>query len=294
MRLLIFSLGLKGFLASQAMAKILGAHSIHCVIGQDKNVVDDYNSQLASYCQQQRIAYSQRKDEDCSRLDYDFAIAIGWRWMIEGVPSHKLIIFHDSLLPKYRGFAPLVNALIKKEKITGVTALFGADQYDRGHILMQRSMPLFYPTTIGNEITRISTVYAELAVELVTKIRDGELALAGYPQDENQASYSLWRDDGDYRIDWGQSAEDVDHFVRCVGIPYQGASARLDDIFVRVLETKVVADVNIENRSPGKVIFVESEGPVIVCGQGLLMLLDVRDEQGESALPLKSFRSRFQ
>jgi methionyl-tRNA formyltransferase len=294
MRLLIFSLGLKGFLTSQTLAKVLGAHSIHCVIGHDPKVVDDYSSQLIYYCQQQHIAYSQRKDTDHSAFNYDFAIAIGWRWMIEDFPSDKLIIFHDSLLPKYRGFAPLVNALINKEKVTGVTALFGVEQYDRGHILLQKSMPLFYPTTISSEIARISMVYTELAVELVTKIRDGQIALEGYPQDENQASYSLWRDDGDYRIDWEQNAEDIGHFVRCVGTPYLGASARLGDVLVRVFETKVVADVNIENRSPGKVIFIESEGPVVVCGQGLLMLLDVRDELGESVLPLKSFRSRFQ
>jgi methionyl-tRNA formyltransferase len=52
-------------------------------------------------------------------------------------------------------------------------------------------------------------------------------------------------------------------------------------------------DVKIENRSPGKVIFIEDKLPVIVCGKGLLMLVDVRDEHGESVLPLKYFRSRF-
>ena len=293
MKILIFSLGEKGFSVVKALAESTSAQAMHCVIGQDDGVDDDYSSRLVIFCNQHRIGYSLRKDMAYADNSYDLFLAVGWRWIIRDIPQKKLIIFHDSLLPRYRGFAPLVNALINKENITGVTALLGAEEYDRGNILLQKSLDITYPTNIEHEIRRISVVYANLAVELVTKLINGVINRAGYPQDEKEATYSLWRDEEDYRIDWNDNANNIEHFINCVSSPYRGASAVLNDATVRIVKAKALADIKIENRSPGKVIFIEADLPVVVCGSGLLVLADVRNEQGESVLPLKYFRSRF-
>ena len=296
MKLLIFSLGIKGVSVVKALADASDVQSIFCVIGQDDGVSDDCSDKLVSYCEQHKIKYAMRHDADIQThdYDYDFAIAVGWRWIIREIPSAKLIVFHDSLLPRYRGFAPLVNALINKEHITGVTALLGAEEYDRGNILLQKSMNLVYPTSIGSVISRISAIYAELALELVRKLNDGEIHGFGYPQDERSATYSLWRNEDDYRINWDNDAESIEHFISCVGPPYRGASALLNESIVRIFEAQARADVKIENRTAGKVIFLESGLPIVVCGTGLLALMDVRNEHGESVVPLKSFRSMFQ
>jgi len=258
-------------------------------------VLDDYSFKLVSYCNQRNIKYSLREDISYNVDDYDLFFAVGWRWIIRGIPQEKLIVFHDALLPRYRGFAPLVNALINREKTTGVTALLGADKYDRGNILLQKTLNITYPTSIEREIHRISLLYAELAEELLVKLNNGAIQINGYPQDENEATYSLWRDENDYRINWAEDANDIEHFINCVSFPYKGACAILDDSVVRVVKARASEDVRIENRSPslGKVVFVESNLPVVVCGSGLLLLVDVRNEQGESVLPLKHFRSRF-
>jgi len=293
MKILIFSLGEKGYSVVQALTDLSSAKTIHCVIGRDEGVTDDYSAKLISYCDELNIKHFSRVDIIPDRDSYDFFLAVGWRWMIRDVPQEKLIIFHDSLLPKYRGFAPLINALINKEKKTGVTALLGAEEYDRGSILLQKSLALTYPTTIEHEIHRISAVYAALAVELVTKLDNRRINRSGRPQDEKKATYSLWRDERDYRIDWDDDAKNIEHFVSCVGHPYRGASASLNGSTVRIFKARARRDIRIENRSPGKVVFVEKNLPVVVCGRGLLMLEDVRTELGESLLPLKHFRSRF-
>jgi methionyl-tRNA formyltransferase len=293
MKIMIFSLGEKGFSVVKALSELTSTYSIYCVIGQDEGVDDDYSTRLASLCNQHGIGYSLRKDITYCVDDYDLFLAVGWRWIIRDIPQEKLIVFHDSLLPRYRGFAPLVNALINKESITGVTALLGAEEYDKGNILLQKSLEINYPTNIKQEIHRISNVYANLATELFAKLNNGTINRIGYPQEENESTYSLWRDEEDYRIDWNDDAINIEHFIRCVGRPYRGASSVLNGATVRILKASVRADAKIENRSPGKVVFVEANLPVVVCGSGLLVLEVVQNDHGESILPLKSFRSRF-
>ena len=286
-------MGEKGYSAIINLANLPIPISIECIIGEDVDVTDDYSRKLRNFCELHKIKYYFRKEPLPSIERYDFFIAIGWRWMIRNLPFGKLIILHDSLLPKYRGFAPLVNALLNKEKTIGVTALLGAEEYDKGNILMQYRINVGYPTQIGIEMHRISDLYSRLAVELVQGLANGSIDKKGKPQNECDASYSLWRGEDDYRIDWNDSAKNIEHFINCLNAPYRGASSLLRGELIRVLKVRVMNDVKIENRTPGKVIFTEKNFPVVVCGQGLLLLEEVMNEKGEPILPLASFRSKF-
>ena len=293
MKVLVYCLGQKGFRLVEALVKNFVTLKISCVIGKDVGVSDDYNENIKKLCTQNKIDIIERDNLIAVNNKFDLFLAAGWRWIIRDIPHQKLIIFHDSLLPKYRGFAPLVSALINRETKVGVTALFGLDQYDCGNILLQKSLDVHYPTTIGNEIDRISVIYAELAVELVAKFISGQNSIVGHQQDEHEATYSLWRDEEDYRIDWNADSSDIVHFINCVGNPYRGASAILNGELVRILKATSISDVKIENRVVGKVIFNQKTGPIVVCGKGLLAIEDMRNDLGEYILPLSSFRSRF-
>lgn len=293
MKILIFSLGEKGFNVVYALSSLGKKISLTCIIGQDEAVLSDYSLKLIHFCQNNGIEYFIRNKSTPSISDFDLLIAAGWRWMIHGIKKEKLIVFHDSLLPRYRGFAPLVNALLNMEKRIGVSALLGAEDYDKGNIILQHSIDVTYPTCIKNEIKNVSKIYASMAIELVSGIGDGSINLEGRPQDESKASYSLWRDDQDYFINWKNSAADILHFINCVGDPYLGASSVLNGAVVRIHKASLVADVSVENRDPGKVIFHKNGFPIVVCGSGLLLLEDIRNFQNEYILPLENFRSRF-
>lgn len=290
MKLLVFSLGIKGLSVVKGLVESDVKPSVFCVIGQDSAISDDYSAELIAYCHAHSIGYSFR-GRDFPANDYDYVFAVGWRWIIRDVQEERLIVFHDSVLPRYRGFAPLVNALLNKEKVTGVTALFGTSEYDRGNIIDQICMNVSYPTSIATELSRISNLYSELAVSVLRRLLRGKLI--GFLQDESAATYSLWRDDQDYRINWNDAASEIEHFINCVGFPYLGAASKLNGAVVRIVSASAVEDVRIENRAPGKVIFIRNGRPVVVCGEGLLMIEDVRNCEGETLLPLKSFRSRF-
>lgn len=287
--LTIYAMSQKGFAVVKTLCeKKLLTENDRIVVGRDKNVINDYADEIVSLCQKNNINLQERKDHEKAETEY--LMAIGWRWML---PSTKnLIILHDSLLPKYRGFLPLVSALMNKETTVGVTALFANDYYDSGDIIAQAKTEITYPIKIQKLINLIENNYQQLAVDIIQKIKNSD-RLEGTPQNHDDASYSLWRDEEDYKIDWTQSAEDIQRLIHAVGPPYLGASAHINDKLVRILDAEIFKDKNIVNRNPGKIIFLENKKPVVVCGTGLLLLTVIQDEQGNNALPLKSFRTRF-
>ncbi|TML27511.1 MAG: hypothetical protein E6G35_09450 [Actinobacteria bacterium] len=227
-------------------------------------------------------------------LDYapdGYCLAVGWRWLVRG--TDRLAVIHDSLLPRYRGFAPLVSCLVNGEPRIGATALLASAGYDEGDILAQEAVDVSYPIRVADAIELLAPVYARLAVGFVGQVLAGG-PVTGTPQDHSRATYALWRDDEDYRIDWTRPAGWIRRFVDVVGHPYRGASALVGDRLVRVLAAQERPDVPVENRTAGKVILVDGGRPVVVCGEGLLRIDRlVDDATGEPLLPLARFRTRF-
>ena len=260
------------------------------IIGRDDQVQKDYADEIENICLQNDIKYFERKDEFA--VDTKYSIAVSWRWLIDAEKS-QLIVLHDSLLPKYRGFAPLVSMLINQEEKIGVTALFATEDYDRGEIITQSSTPIIYPITIEKAIEKVSENYTKIVLEILGLIKEGK-DICGTPQNEEDATYCLWRDDEDYLIDWKKSSTHIERFVNAVGYPYNGAATYLDHTKYRILEVEQYDDVFIENRTPGKLVFLKDSHPVIVCGKGLLLLKNVTDDHtGENVLPFKKFRIRL-
>ena len=279
----------KGFAVLNALIKnnLLDQYD-QVIIGRDKNVLKDFADDIVDLCNENNINFRERKKSIEANTEY--SMAISWKWMLP--TTNKLIILHDSLLPKYRGFSPLVSALLNKESTIGVTALYANDFYDSGDIIAQSKTDIYYPIKIQKLINIIEKNYQELAVRIVKKIKEGE-SIQGTPQNHDQATYSIWRDEQDYKIDWSQSAEDIQRFIHAVGTPYLGASSKLNNQIVRIMDADIFPDKNFVNRDPGKVFFMENKKPIVICGKGLLKLTNIQNEKGESILPLKSFRSRF-
>lgn len=261
------------------------------VIARDRQLDDDCFDAIASLCRSHGIRWCDRSAY-IGAVTTPYALAVGWRWMIDHQGT-QLVVFHDSLLPRYRGFNPLVSCLINGERQIGVTALLGGARYDAGDVLAQSASPIDYPMKIADAIERIRTDYKVTATEVLQRIERQE-RLMGQPQQDAAATYSLWRDEDDYRIPWERSATWIVRFVDAVGSPYKGASSLVDGVLARIDDAVALSDVRIENRAPGKVIWMEGTSPVVVCGAGLLKIVRLRaDDTGASMLPLNKFRSRF-
>jgi len=263
------------------------------VCSKDKNLVNDYYDNIKILCEHNNIKFYDRNDNYADSITGSYIISIGWRWLIKGKLQDRLIVSHDSLLPKYRGFAPLVNMLINEEKEIGVSFLFASDNYDCGNIITQKKREALYPIKINKAIETISELFFEAIMEIYSMIETNN-DIPSYVQDESQASYSLWRDEDDYLIDFTKDAKDIKRFIDAVGEPYLGASAFIGEKKVRFIDVETVSDVTIENRGVGKVIFVNDNKPIVVCGNGLLKINQLIDDVSrKSILSLSSFRIKF-
>lgn len=213
--------------------------------------------------------------------------------MIEEIPgkTETLIVFHDSILPKYRGFNPLVSYLINGEKEIGVTALKAVKIFDAGPIIEQKITKIKYPIKIAEAIDLLSAEYGSLLNAVLNKIAKGELK--GVEQNQADATYSLWRDEEDYNINWNKSASEIKRFIDAVSYPYNGASTFLNGKKIIIRDSEIQPDVVIENRCPGKVLFKEGSSLVIVCGKGLLKVKEFYSESGE-LIHFNKFRLRFE
>jgi methionyl-tRNA formyltransferase len=255
------------------------------VVGKDPNVQHDYSEEIRGVCNDRGLKVYAR--EDVALRSGNYSIAIGWRWLIDLNEAQTLIVFHDSLLPRNRGFNPLVTALINGDPEIGVTALLGQKEFDKGDIIAVQRMTVTHPIRIEQAIDLVSKGYAILLAQVFEMI--SKRSLKAVPQNETEATYSLWRDDEDYYIDWSWSSDRIQRFIYAVGFPYQGARTKLDGEDFIVADAIPVPDVFVENRFPGKVLFRQDGRPVVVCGKGLLKIESIIRRSDNST----DFPSRF-
>lgn len=235
------------------------------------------------------------------QIKSDWSIAVGWRWMID---NPHLIVIHDSLLPRYRGFSPMVTALVQGEREIGATAFWARPDMppDTGPIVSQRTLTLTYPIRAKDVIKKLEPLYVDLAFDVYTQLIDrGQVFTV--EQDEAFASYSLFRDETDYRISWSKDAHAIKRLVDAVSDPFPGAWTKLshqsallptgDQFWVD--DCSVFPDVRIEDRQPGKTFGIQDGDPIIVCGNGLLRVTAMRtgSKADIDALPWSLMKARF-
>ena len=265
------------------------------VVGKDKNVQNDYSDDIIHWADNHNVAWIFREQfNNGFKESTDLLhIAMGWRWIIQ-VEAPNLVVLHDSLLPKYRGFNPTVTALLNGDREIGVTALFGSEQYDEGDILFQTKIDITYPIRIREAISLLGHAYSAILANLLGSISSNAL-LIGKKQDPDQVSYSIWRDENDYRIDWSKDAKFIRRFVDGLGYPYKGASTVYNGALIRIVEVEVVeleGSVAFRSENFGKVILKKDNQPVIICGEGFIQIKEAKYEDGQKVI-FKEFRIRL-
>ncbi|AGK81645.1 methionyl-tRNA formyltransferase [Streptomyces microflavus] len=196
----------------------------------------------------------------------DIIVANNWRtWMppeIYNLPVHGTLNIHDSLLPAYAGFSPLIWALINGEPEVGVTAHLMDEELDAGDIVIQRSVAVGPTDTTTDLFHRTVDLIAPVTTEALGLIASGQTEFTR--QDRSKASFFHKRAEEDIRIDWTWPAQDLERLIRAQSAPYPSAFT-----FHKGQRLEVVSAVVSEGRyggTPGRIFYREGDGVVIVAG----------------------------
>jgi methionyl-tRNA formyltransferase len=300
-KLLLFLSTKKGYEVLETMCK-LEFHIIGMVvIFQEKNVQEKYNEKIEQLCLQKKIncrLWGFVKNDLCNIIlnnNISYAIAIGWKYLIpfsiNEVLKDGLIVFHDSILPKYRGFSPTPTAIICGEEEIGMSVIYASEKVDAGNIILQKKVTISQDMYIAEIIDIQSHLYVQAILDLIMMIKHNKIV--SITQDETMATYSIWRNPEDCKIDWSRTSKQIYNLIRAVSFPYTGAFAYTEHKKNFIWKAEVVGDIKFAIRDCGKIwSFDKNNKPIVTCGNGMLKLLEVTDEQG-SEISFSRLRARF-
>ena len=216
--------------------------------------------------------------EKLSTLSPDLMVVVDFgqflRKNVLALPKLGAINVHPSLLPKYRGAAPIQWAVANGETETGVTVLYVTEKMDAGDVVLQDAVSINDEDTTLTLEPKLAEVGARLLLNALDLIREGRVTRK--PQDESQVTFAhkLKKEDG--RIDWPQSASVIRNRIRGF-VPWPSCCCEVPDgsgHMLRVLNARVDLTCGV----PGTILELSGDGPLVACGEGALMLLEVQPE----------------
>ena len=201
------------------------------------------------------------------------------------IPRYGAVNVHASLLPKYRGAAPVAWAILSGEKVTGVTTMLMDQGMDTGDILLQAETPIGSEETCETLLGRLSSLGARLLAKTLEKMKAGDIRPS--PQDHSEATFAppLKKENG--HIDWEKAAEEIDRRVRAFN-PWPGAYTKLDDQLLKVYKGEVREKV--PSGKTGAVVWVGSDFIEVETGKGAYLLKEVQLE-GRRRMGIREFLS---
>jgi len=220
-----------------------------------------------------------------SALEPDLIVVVAYGQILGrrtlDLPSKGCVNVHASLLPAYRGAAPIQWAIAGGEQVTGVTVMFMDEGLDTGDIILQKEIPIGEDDTAGSLHDRLAEAGAGLLFEAAAQIREGRATRI--PQDHESASVApkLKKEDG--KISWEASADEIRNRVRgfhpwpCCYCTVGGAGEGPDRL-LRVHRVRVEAG----SAPPGAVVEAGDDGPLVAAGEGAVRLLCVQPEGGRA------------
>jgi methionyl-tRNA formyltransferase len=214
--------------------------------------------------------------------NFDLMFVVSWRYLIPPEvhtrPRLGSFVFHDSLLPAYRGFSPTVWAIINGEDHTGATLFEIAPDVDSGDIIAQAPVSIGQDDTIADVMERVTIRYLQLLEENISDLLNG--TAQRHPQDHSQATFTCKRLPEDNKIDWTQPTENIYNLIRASTTPYPGAFTTLGGRKLTIWGARRLEKPrNYVGRIPGRIIeVIPKQGSVVLTIDGALMVTQVQFE----------------
>jgi methionyl-tRNA formyltransferase len=201
------------------------------------------------------------------------------------IPKYGAVNVHGSLLPKYRGAAPIAWAILKGEKETGVTTMMMDEGMDTGDLLLQSKVPIRKEETTETLHDRLASLGAQMLTETLKRMKTGEIQ--AIPQDHSKASYAPMLKKEDGSIDWTKEAEAIDRQVRAFH-PWPGAYTRWQDRPLKIYRGEV--GKGKKTGRAGTVLWVGADFIEVETGRDSYRINEVQPE-GKRRMTVREFLS---
>ncbi|WP_411346815.1 methionyl-tRNA formyltransferase [Paenibacillus sp. WLX1005] len=206
------------------------------------------------------------------------------------LPRLGCVNIHGSLLPKYRGGAPIQRCIINGETVTGITLMYMAEGLDTGDMISRLEVPITDDDTSGTLFAKMSEAGAHILTTELPRLLAGKIDAE--PQNDDEATYAPNLSRDDEKIDWSRSSRDIYNQIRGL-VPFAGGFTLWNGDVFKVWKTvQPQPDASLPagaaDAAPGTVVELGKNGIVVRTGDGVLMLTEVQPA-GKKALNAADF-----
>ncbi|SER38863.1 methionyl-tRNA formyltransferase [Nitrosomonas sp. Nm51] len=191
------------------------------------------------------------------------------------IPRYGCFNIHASLLPRWRGAAPIQRAIQSGDKETGITIMQMNAGLDTGDMLLKKSIPILPDDTAQTLHDKLCTVGADSIVNALSLLQQKKLI--PIRQDESQACYAAKIQKSEANINWQQPALEIERKIRAFN-PAPGTYTTFQENQIKIWQAKAVPG---QSDQPGKIMAIEKNGIIVSCGSGLLRLETVQKPGGK-------------
>ncbi len=218
----------------------------------------------------------------------DVAVLAAYGYILKppllAAPALGFLNIHPSLLPRYRGAAPIQRAILAGEQQTGVTVIVLSEQVDAGDIIEQEAVPVGQDETAGELSQRLADAGARLVLDALTRFGEGTPART--PQDPKLATRAPKIAKSERSIDWRESAQQIHNRIRALS-PEPGAVTSFRQRRIVLLRSRIPS--TSDEGEPGQLL-IQHEGLVVAAGSGTVEIIELKPE-GKRAQTGQDFRN---
>lgn len=193
------------------------------------------------------------------------------------MPKYGCINVHGSLLPKYRGAAPMQWSIIDGEKVTGITTMYMAKGLDSGDMLLKAEVEITDEDTFATIHDKMAVTGANLLLDTLDQLEAG--TLERIPQDHDAATYAPMITKETGHIDWSKNRQDIINLIRGLN-PVPAAYTIYEEEVLKIFGA-AFSDVQADSAANGEIVAVVKKGFVVKCGDGCLLITEVQARGGK-------------
>ena len=242
----------------------------------------------------QPLNFKDPADVSCLReLDADLMVVAAYGLLLPKAvleaPKQGCINIHASLLPRWRGAAPIQRAILAGDKETGITIMQMDEGLDTGDMLLKISCPIYEEDTGGSLHDQLAELGAQALLDALEKMQ--QQALTPEAQNNELATYAHKLNKQEASLDWNASAQQLARQVRAFN-PWPGSQTQIDNKTLRIWAAEALTDNCPSETSAGTVLNTSKQGIDVCCGEGVQRLLQLQP-QGKKAMDISAFLNGY-